>query len=140
MELGSMKDCVAVVVTKVGGAETNLVEEKKEEKNISRTADIGTVERQNNSIIHDVINEAEERSLSNIKSKIGDIKETIASLNRTDQIEKVFKGKIRELNATIQSLREEATPKSDVVVGLPIVTAWPESERVEGEGEEEVVG
>ena len=134
-----MKDCVAVVVTKVGGAETNLVEEKKEEKNISRTADIGTVEKQNNSIIHDVINEAEERSLSNIKSKIGDIKETIASLNSTEQIEKVFKGKIRELNATIQSLRVgvEAAPKSEAVVGLPIVTAWPESERVEGEGEEE---
>ena len=139
MELGSETACVAVVVTKVRGAETNLVEEKKEEKNISRTADIGTVERQNNSIIHDVINEAEARSLSNIKIKIGDIKETIASLNSTDQIEKVFKGKIRELNATIQSLRvrEEEVPKSEAVVGLPIVTAWPESDRVEGGGEEE---
>merc|ERR1711990_97360 len=62
MELGSEKDCVAVVVTKVRGAETSVgEEEKKEEKNISRTADIGTVERQNNSIIHDVINEAEEK-------------------------------------------------------------------------------
>ena len=128
-------------MTKVRGVETTVEEEKEEEKkkekNISRTADIQTVERQNNSIIHDVINEVEEKSLSNIKSKIGDIKETISNLNSTDQIEKVFKGKIRELNATIQSFREEAAPKSEAVVGLPVVKNWPESERVEVGGEEE---
>lgn len=130
MELGSEKDCVAVVVSKVKAVETKLEEEvHKEEKNMSRNADIATVEKQNNSIIHDVINGAEEKSLGNITSKMGDIKEGIS--NNTAQLEEVFKGKIKELNATIQSFKEEPTPKSEAVIGLPIVNNWPDSERVE---------
>ena len=136
MELGSETNCVGVVVAKVKEAETHLEENEKQE-NLNRTADIGTVERQNNSIIHDVINEVEEKSLSDIQSKIGNIKETLASLNSTDQIETVFKEKIRELNATIQSFREETVPKSEAVVGLPVVMNWPESESVKDGGEEE---
>ena len=130
MELGSEKDCVAVVVTKAKAVETKLAEEvHKEEKNMSRNADIATVEKQNNSIIHDVINEAEEKNMDNITSKMGDIKEGIS--NNTAQLEEVFKGKIKELNATIQSFKEEPTPKSEAVIGLPIINNWPDSERVE---------
>ena len=130
MELGSEKDCVAVVVTKVRAVETKLEKEvHKEEKNMSRNADIAAVEKQNNSIIHDVINEAEEKNMGNITSKIGDIKEGLS--NDTAQLEEVFKGKIKELNATIQSFKEEPTPKSEAVIGLPIVNNWPDSERVE---------
>ena len=126
MELGSEKDCVAVVVTKVKAVETKLEEEvHKEEKNMSRNADIATVEKQNNSIIHDVINEAEEKNMDNITSKMGDIKEGIS--NNTAQLEEVFKGKIKELNATIQSFKEELTPKSEAVIGLPIINNWPDT-------------